>query len=217
MKKMYLGLMALAMGLLCGAASAQTTVNSTSNSSVSSGAQSSAANQGNAQSITFNTPQQPTRTTQRVVSAPSLGLGSFGSSFSSDNCSNTIAGQLSVVGIGASAGRALLEENCAHLRRGYAFGQAAAFAAQNHQPEMAAKMQAMVNFEFCTTDPQTQAACTKLGLIVDGNNQKETGQAGPSFGQAHIPQTNPGQEEAMTTMPHDASWTNAHWVEANKH
>lgn len=150
---------------------ASTQMNSTSNSNVSTGAVSSAANEGNAQSITFNSPPVPTRTEQVVRAAPSMGIGSFGTSFSSDNCSNTIAGQLSVIGVGASFGKALLEENCAHLRRGFAFGQAAAFAAANHQQDMAKKAQAMVNFEFCTTDENTQAACARLGLIqMDGRD-----------------------------------------------
>lgn len=147
-------------------------INSTSNSSVNTSAQSSAANQGNAQNITFNSPQQPTHTTQRVVTAPGMGLGSFGTSFSSDNCSNTIAGQLSVVGFGASAGKALLEQNCAHIRRGYAFGQIAAFAASNHQTDLMVKAEAMVAYEFCMADgndSETAKACMDLGMVRDGH------------------------------------------------
>lgn len=159
----------LALVAFCGAAFGQT-INSTSNSQVSSGAMSSAANQGNnqGQDITFNSPAAPKHTSETVRSAPSMGLGSFGTSFSSDNCSNTIAGQVSVIGVGASMGKALMEENCSRLRRGYAFGQAAAYAASNHQPDLAVKLQAMVHYEFCTadgTDSDTAHACEDLDLI----------------------------------------------------
>lgn len=166
--------------LFCTATYAQSTdggstVNSTSNSQVSSSSGSTSNNAGNAQqaqqAITFNSPQQPTRTTQRVETAPSMGMGSFGTSFSSDNCSNTLAGQVSVVGFGASAGKAVIEKNCAHLRRGYAFGQAAAFARSSGQNEMADKQEAMVNYEFCTADgadSETAKACESLGLIQNG-------------------------------------------------
>jgi hypothetical protein len=174
MKTMCRVSLALALVAMCGSAFGQT-VNSTSNSQVSSGAMSSAANQGNnqGQDITFNSPATPTHTTETVRSAPSMGLGSFGTSFSSDNCSNTIAGQASVIGVGASFGKALMEQNCAKIRRGFAFGQAAAFAAQNGQKELALREQAMVNYEFCTTDADTQQACEDMGLIKKASNDKD--------------------------------------------
>lgn len=180
MKTMCKASLVLVLVAFCGSAFSQS-INSTSNSQVSSGATSSAANLGNnqGQAITFNSPAAPTHTTETIRSAPSMGLGSFGTSFSSDNCANTIAGQVSVIGVGASMGKALLEQNCAHLRRGYAFGQAAAFAASNHQQELAVKLQAMTNYEFCTsdgTDSDTAHACEDLGLIKGSHSKEDADQ-----------------------------------------
>lgn len=177
MKRIVCSLLLISAVCISGVALAQdanafkSTVNSTSNSSVNTGASSSAANEGNAQNITFNSAPAPTHTHETVRAAPSMAMGSFGTSFSSDNCSNTVAGQMSVIGVGASFGKAVIEQNCAHIRRGYAFGQMASFAIDHHQMELATKMEAMVDFEFCTADGKdsdTAKACEAMGLIQRG-------------------------------------------------
>jgi hypothetical protein len=211
MKIVSTAALVLALVAFCGSAFGQD-INSTSNSQVSSGATSSAANLGNnqGQAITFNSPAVPTHTTQTVRAAPSMGLGSFGTSFSSDNCANTIAGQVSVIGVGASMGKALLEQNCAHLRRGYAFGQAAAFAAANHQQDLAIKLQAMTNYEFCTSDgvdSDTAHACEDMGLIKGSHSKQDADQVSYKQASAVERQQEPSSFEQRQVISSETAQT----------
>jgi hypothetical protein len=150
-----------------GTAAAQdgTTVNSTSNSQVQSGAASQASNAGNAQNIAFNSPQQPTRTTERVESAPSMALGSFGTSFSSDNCSNTTAAQVSLIGFGIGGGTAVLERSCSHIRQAAAFGNAVVLDHNINDIESQRRDLAMMHYVQCNTSDDNLQQCANIGLV----------------------------------------------------
>jgi hypothetical protein len=182
--RLLLILLMLLLVFICGPAFAQSTTegtagaNAVANTNTSSASQSIASQgNGNAQSTTtvFQGTTIPEHTSETIRSAPSMSIGSFGTSFSSDNCANTVAGALSVIGFGASGGKAVLETTCAHIRLGYAFGQSAAYsqnvAINTRDAGMAARaaaQQAMSDLAFCTalpSDPNIEKGCENLHLV----------------------------------------------------
>lgn len=95
------------------------TLNNTSSSSSQTQSNSNATNGGlqNQQNFITNNPgtvQYSGRFTQRNV--PSMALGAFGNSFSSDYCSGTMQASIGVAGFGAAAGKQKLDKGCQLLR-----------------------------------------------------------------------------------------------------
>lgn len=127
MKMFRSTLLACLLFVFAFSANAQSTVNSSSqsNQTTTSSSGANAQTNGNAQIIAFNSAPQPTRTTERIESAPAIALGSFGVSFSSNNCSNTVAGAISVIKLGVSGGKAVMERSCSFLVQATGFGNMA--------------------------------------------------------------------------------------------
>lgn len=170
----------LAAAIVPSFAMAQNAAGSDATSSSLSGAQAGAVNAGVQVSNTFDNPGQLNYSGRYTVrSAPPVMLGGFGTSFSSDNCVNIQQAGVSVLGAGIAAGGGKVDQNCAHIRRGYAFGQAAAYAAKSGQAKMASQLLSMANWEFCTSDADTQKACLQAGLVVPAGDK-----AAPSTGGA---------------------------------
>lgn len=95
------------------------TLNNSANSSSSTQSNSTASNGGlqNQQNFITNNPgtvQYSGRFTQRNV--PSMALGAFGTSFSSDYCNGTMQASVGFAGFGAAAGKQKLDKGCQLLR-----------------------------------------------------------------------------------------------------
>lgn len=165
--------------------------NSTSNSESVSGASANSnqqqgqtvtsnlgAQQGNAQSITFNTQQR--RTTQVDTNAAVPLAASV--SFSSDYCGGVASGGASAAGISIGASKPFMDGNCQSMRRAEKFGVMAVTARNMGQNDWAEKLLAMSIWELCTSEsnsahgasskrgtsgvPSTQAGCLHLGLVT---------------------------------------------------
>jgi hypothetical protein len=162
MKMFRSTLIACVLAVFSLGASAQT-VNSSSlsnqNSTSNSGA--NASTDGNAQVIAFNSAAQPTRTTERIEAAPAMSLGSFGVSFSSNNCSNTVAGQISIIKLGVSGGKAIMERSCGFLVQATGMGNMA-----NHYEAL--REIALQHSTNCTPGPTDKSppVCTVVPSMV---------------------------------------------------
>ena len=96
-----------------------TDVTNTSNSSVNSAATATSNNGGlnNTQNFITNNPDKlDYRGGYSIRNVPSVALGAFGNSFSSDYCSGTMQASVGVAGFGAAAGKQKLDEGCQLLR-----------------------------------------------------------------------------------------------------
>ena len=114
-------LIAMVLGLVV-SVSAQ--AGDVSNTSSSTNQNSSTSNSGsyngglqNQQNFITNNPSEVNyKGGYNVNNVPSLGLGGFGASFSSDYCRGTTQGSVGVAGFGAAYGKQVLDEGC-ELRR----------------------------------------------------------------------------------------------------
>lgn len=142
----------------------------TSDASAGSQSQSGAtATQGNAQIANYNSPAAPDHVTVR--NNPGVYMGGFAAPFSPDACSGTSQLGVSVIGASATAGKQVLEENCAHIRRAYAWMSKADYAYKTGRPVMASRYERMSNLALCDTgDENEQDECSRLRLTVDLND-----------------------------------------------
>jgi hypothetical protein len=130
-----------------------------------SGSQSGAtALQGNAQQLTVTNPAAPDNI--RVRNNAGVVLGGFAAPFSPDGCSGTSQIGASIVGATIGAGTMTLEQNCAHIRRTYAWMAKADYALKTGRPDLEVKYLAMADLILCTTgDDNELQSCKELGLV----------------------------------------------------
>lgn len=135
------------------------------------------AQQGNAQSITFNTEQKKTTQLDTNTAVPLAAAVSF----SSDYCGGVGSAGASAAGISIGASKPFMDGNCQSMRRAEKFGVMAVTARNMGSTQTAAKLLAMSIWELCTSEsnseaspkhkrgkdgvPSTQAGCLHLGLI----------------------------------------------------
>lgn len=164
MKKYLLG---IAMALVAVCAHAQdTSANAQTNVKSSAGA--NAANNGNAQSISFNDPGTEHLSGKvRYEQAGSVLLGGFAAGFSSNNCANTAQGGLGTFWANIGFGGPKESISCNRRQTGIMFDQHAVTIAQLKLEDrtVAAKVEAMATWSFCTVDAETTRQCAKLGLV----------------------------------------------------
>lgn len=141
-----------------GVANAQTV-----NSKTDSQATSSAANQGNAQNITFNSTGTDR---QHVYTNPPVAGNSFYGSFSSDSCVTSAGGGFSGALVGINAVSPVRDEQCSVLRGVERTMQIAATVSQSN-PKMASKLQQGAVDMLCMLNDVTAAALKNQGVCSD--------------------------------------------------
>lgn len=163
MKKYLLG---IAMALVAVCAHAQDT-SANAQTDVKSSAGANAANNGNAQSISFNDPGTEHLSGKvRYEQAGSVLLGGFAAGFSNNNCANTAQGGLGTFWANIGFGGPKESVQCNSRQDGIMFDQHAITVKQlKYSDEYVAKVVAMSTWSFCSGNPEKTRQCAKLGLV----------------------------------------------------
>lgn len=148
---------AVALSLLAFGAQAQVTGTATSQNNVQSA--SAAQNAGNSQDITFNS-----NGANRVHTTPSVGLGSFAGSFSSDYCRGTVQGGIAGTGGLLSLGGPVTDDACV-LYRGVERTMQVSSTLRSFNPATSARLDQSAIDMLCSV-PQLSPALRNQGICT---------------------------------------------------